>query len=155
MIFEQKIRTAEGYAELGMFEDALAELDQLDADQQDRFETLRVRVEVALHQRDWRTALQLSLRACKLHPNESAGFIHAAFCLHELGRTLEAKQTLLGGPPKLLDEAVYYYNLGCYDAVLGNLDQAKKHLRTSFRLNKALKDLAKRDPDLKRIRDEF
>jgi predicted Zn-dependent protease len=155
MIFEQKIRAAEGYSELGMFEDALAELDQLDADQQDRFETLRVRVEVALHQRDWRRALQLSLRACKLHPDESAGFIHAAFCLHELGYTQEAKQTLLDGPEKLQDEAVYHYNLGCYDAVLGNLDQAKAYLRTSFRLNKALKELAKSDPDLKRIRDEL
>jgi len=92
MTFERKIRAAEGYSELGMYSEALAELDELDGEQQDRLEALRARVEVVLRQRDWQSALRLSLRACKLHPGESAGFIHAAFCLHELGRTEEAKR---------------------------------------------------------------
>ena len=155
MSFQQKIRAAEGYAELGMYDDALAELDQIAANQQDGLETLRMRVEIVLRKRDWTSALRSSLKVCQLYPNDSSGFIHAAFCLHELGRTKEAKQTLLDGPAKLLDEPVYYYNLGCYDAVLGNLDQAKAYLRTSFRLDKSFRDMAKSDPDLERIRDEL
>jgi len=155
MTFQQKIRAAEGYAELGMYDDALAELDQIAANQQDGIETLRMRVEIVLRKRDWKSALRSSLKVCLLYPNDSSGFIHAAFCLHELGRTKEAKQTLLDGPAKLLDEPVYYYNLGCYDAVLGNLDQAKAYLQTCFRLDKSFRDLAKSDPDLERIRDEL
>ena len=155
MSFQQKIRAAEGYAELGMYDDALAELDQIAANQQDGIETLRMRVEIVLRKRDWKSALRSSLKVCLLYPNDSSGFIHAAFCLHELGRTKEAKQTLLDGPAKLLDEPVYYYNLGCYDAVLGNLDQAKAYLQTCFRLDKSFRDLAKSDPDLERIRDEL
>jgi tetratricopeptide (TPR) repeat protein len=155
MTFEQKILTAEGFAELGMYDDALAELDELGPDEQDVLEALRMRVEIILRKRDWKTALRLSLRACQLYPSESPGFIHAAFCLHELGRTEEAKGTLLDGPAKLLDEPVYYYNLGCYDAVLGNLNEAKAYLRASFRLDKSFRDLAKNDPDLERIRDEL
>ena len=155
MTFEQNIRAAEGYADLGMYDEALAELDELDPEEQDRLETLRMRVEIVLRKRDWRSALQLSLKACQLYPNESSGFIHAAFCLHELGRTQEAKQTLLDGPAKLLNEPVYYYNLGCYDAALGNLDQAKAYLRASFRLDKSFRDMAKNDPDLERIKDEL
>ena len=155
MTFQQKIRAAEGYAELGMYDDALAELDQIDANQQDGLDTLRTRVEIILRKRDWKSALRSSLKVCQLYPDDSSGFIHAAFCLHELGRTMEAKQTLLDGPAKLLDEPVYYYNLGCYDAALGNLDQAKAYLRTSFRLDKSFRELAKSDPDLERIRDEL
>jgi predicted Zn-dependent protease len=155
MAFERNIRAAEGYADLGMLDDALAELDELDPNEQDHLETLRMRVEIVLRKRDWRSALRFSLRACQLYPNEPSGFIHAAFCLHEVGRTQEAKQTLLDGPAKLLDEPVYYYNLGCYDAVLGNLDQAKAYLRASFRLDKSFRDMAKNDPDLERIRDEL
>jgi len=155
MTFEQNIRAAEGYADLGMYDEALAELDELDPEEQDRLETLRMRVEIVLRKRDWRSALQLSLKACQLYPNESSGFIHAAFCLHELGRTQEAKQTLLDGPAKLLNEPVYYYNLGCYDAALGNLDQAKAYLHASFRLDKSFRDMAKNDPDLERIKDEL
>jgi predicted Zn-dependent protease len=155
MTFERNIRAAEGYADLGMYDDALAELDELDPDEQERLETLRMRAEIVLRKRDWRSALRLSLKACQLYPNESSGFIHAAFCLHELGRTQDAKQTLLDGPAKLLDEPVYYYNLGCYDAVLGNLDQAKAYLHASFRLDKSFRDMAKNDPDLERIKDEL
>ena len=155
MKLEQQLRIAEGYAELGMYEEALAELDRLTGEVEDFPAILQMRVAIVLQLRDWAAALRLSHRLCELLPNESYGFIHAAFCLHELGRTLEAKETLLNGPASLLDEAVYYYNLGCYDAVLGNLEQAKAYLRASFRLNKAFRALAKKDADLVALRDSL
>jgi predicted Zn-dependent protease len=155
MTFDQIVRIAEGYSELGMFEDALEELSQLDAVQQDRVEVLRMRVDILLRKQEWQDALNLSLRFCDVNPNQPYGYVHAAFCLHELGRTSEAKQTLLDGPAALLDEPVYYYNLACYDTVLGNLEQAKVYLRASFRLDKSFRELAKTDPDLEQIRDEL
>jgi len=155
MTFEQIVRIAEGYSELGMLEDALGELGQLDAEQQERLEVMRMRVDILLRKQDWEDALRLSLRFCAVNPNQPYGYVHAAFCLHELGRTSEAKQTLLDGPASLLDEPVYYYNLACYDTVLGNIEQAKVYLRASFRLDKSFKTMAKNDPDLKQIRDEI
>jgi predicted Zn-dependent protease len=155
MTFEQIVRMAEGYSELGMLDDALAQLDQLDTEHEDRLEILRMRVDILLRKQNWKDALRLSLRFCDANPNQPFGYVHAAFCLHELGRTLEAKQTLLDGPAALLDEPVYYYNLACYDTVLGNLEQAKAYLRASFRLDKSFRELAKSDPDLKQIRDDL
>ena len=156
MTFDQIFRMAEGYLELGMFDDALDHLDTLDTEFQDRFAVLQMRVNILLlRKQDWKEALRLSLRICLIHPDQSYGYVHAAFCLHELGRTAEAKQALLDGPASLLDEAVYYYNLACYDTVLGNLEQAKVYLHASFRLDKSFRELAKSDPDLKQIRDEF
>ena len=155
MTFEQQIRAAEGYAELGMPAEALAHLNEIPPEDQDRPEALRMRIQLVLQTRDWKTALELSLRMCELFPSESYGFIHAAFCLHESGRTAQAKERLLSGPSSLLDEPIYYYNLGCYEAVLGNLDQAKAYLRASFRLNKSFRDVAQQDPDLAAIRDEL
>ena len=155
MKLEQQLRIAEGYAELGMYEEALAELDRLSGEVEDFPAILRMRVAIVLQSRDWATALSLSRRLCELLPNESYGFIHAAFCLHELGRTPEAKEMLLNGPACLLDEPVYYYNLGCYETVLGNFEQAKAYLRASFRLNKAFRDVAKTDTDLIALRDSL
>lgn len=155
MKFERQLRIAEGYAELGMHEEALAELDKLSGQVEDFPEILRMRVAIVLQLREWGTALHLSRRLCQLLPNESYGFIHAAFCLHELGKTLEAKETLLNGPASLLDQPLYYYNLGCYDAVLGNLEQARAYLRASFRLNKEFREIAKNDADLKELRDSL
>ncbi len=155
MSFDQMVRMAEGYSELGMFDDALEQLDQLGVEFQDQFVVLRMRVDILLRKQEWKKALALSLRICSIHADEPYGYVHAAFCLHEFGRTAEAKQTLLDGPACLLDEAVYYYNLACYDAILGNLEQAKVYLHASFRLDKSFRELAKSDPDLKLIRDEF
>jgi predicted Zn-dependent protease len=156
MTFDQIFRMAEGYLELGMFNDALDHLDQLDTEFQDRFAVLQMRVDILLlRKQDWKEALRLSLRICSIHPDQPYGYVHAAFCLHELGRTAEAKQALLDGPASLLEEAVYYYNLACYDTVLGNLEQAKVYLHASFRLDKSFRELAKTDPDLEQIRDEL
>jgi predicted Zn-dependent protease len=152
-MFERLIRAAEGFSELGMHDEALAQLDELAEEQQDRVEAIRMRIDILLRKQEWQSALRLSLRMCEIHSKENYGYIHAAFCLHEVGRTLDAKQTLLDGPPGLLDEPVYYYNLACYDAALGNLDQARAYLRASFQLDKSLRELAKKDPDLAIIRD--
>ncbi|MBV9107337.1 MAG: hypothetical protein JO313_15075 [Verrucomicrobia bacterium] len=155
MTFEQIVRIAEGYSELGMLDDALAQIDQLDSEHQDRLEILQIRVDILLRKKHWEDALRLSLRFCAINPSQPHGYVHAAFCLHELGRTSEAKQTLLEGPATLLDEPVYYYNLACYETVLGNLEQAKAYLRASLRLDKSFREMAKKDPDLKPIRDEL
>ena len=143
---------AQGYFELGMLEDAMAELDSLpaaDAGHQRGAPdaALRLHARAALGRR---AGDQPHSRAgcC---PKETVGYIHAAFCLHELRRTAEAKSLLLSGPSALLNEATYHYNLGCYDAVLGNIEEAQAHLRVSFRLDKKFREFARTDPDLKPV----
>src|SRR5260370_37477876 len=113
-----------------------------------------MRVDVVLQKRDWQSGLQLGLRICGLHPSETCGYIHAAFCLHEFGRTSEARQTLLAGPAGALGEPGSYYHLGCYEPALRNLEQAKGYRRARFRMNKCLRELAKGAPELQRVMDE-
>lgn len=148
-------QAAQGYLELGMMDDALVELDSLPAAVQHRAEVLHMRLFIHMQARRWREALEISEVVCRLNPEETAGFIHAAFCLHELGRTAEAKTTLLGGPSALLSEATYYYNLGCYDAALGNIEDAQAHLRVSFKLDKKFREFARTDPDLRAVWDSL
>lgn len=150
--FERKIQAAQGYSELGMYEDALAELDAIEAAVRERPEILELRVLILMHGRQWGKALAASRKLCDIRPEATVGYIHTAFCLHELGRPDEAKATLLCGPAALLDEPIYHYNLACYECVLGNLESAQAHLETSFSLDKKFRELAKTDPDLKALR---
>ena len=55
------------------------------------------------------------------------------------------------GPITLLKEPIYYYNLGCYDALLGNICDAQENLQISFKMDSSFRDLAKKDPDLKAL----
>jgi tetratricopeptide (TPR) repeat protein len=148
-IEDRTLLAAQGYFELGMMDEALAEINQLPPEMQLRHEAMQVRLLIHLRAKRWQEALDLSESLYRRSPREAMGFIHAAFCLHELGRTAEAKALLLGGPSTLLNEATYHYNLGCYEAALGNIEEAQAHLRISFKLDKTFRDLARVDPDLK------
>lgn len=150
--FERRISAAQGYSELGMPREALTELDGLDARTRDRPEILEMRLLILVQEKRWKPALAAGRRLCKAAPENGAGFIHVAFCLHELGRTDEAKTTLLAGPASLMDEPTYHYNLACYECALGNLESAQAHLETSFGMDAKFRDFAQADPDLLPLR---
>lgn len=151
--FERSVRAAQGYWELGMHEDALEELAAIDAIHQNRPEVLELRLVVLMHRKRWHEGLEIARQLCAATPTAASGFIHCAFCLHELGNTHEAKRTLLEGPKSLLKEPVYHYNLACYESILGNIDAAKIHLEASMLMDKRFREFAKYDPDLKALRE--
>lgn len=150
--FERKMAAAQGYSELGMHEDAIAELDAIDPEISERPDVLEARLLILMHARRWKEALAASRKFCKMAPEAAAGFIHAAFCLHELGRTQDAKSLLINGPPSLLKEPTYHYNLACYEAKLGNYPEAHAHLEASFAMDRKFREFAKGDADLEPIR---
>ncbi len=151
MSIERTLLAAQGYIELEMPGEALRELDELPPADQECLEVLQVRLFIHMRARRWGDALEVCDHLRERDPHQSTGFIHGAFCLHELGRTREAKELLLKGPATLLREATYYYNMGCYDAVLGNLEDAQHALEISFRMDDKFREIAKYDPDLKAV----
>ena len=153
-MLDQILQAAEGYGELGMFEDALAELALVPPPFQHELRVTQARMFLLLQFKQFPSALEVSRKICEDHPDSPIGFIHAAFCLHELGQTLEARDILMSGPPMLLEEATYYYNLACYNAVLGEMQQARAYLKTSFKMNKKFREIAEHDPDLSAIWQE-
>jgi Flp pilus assembly protein TadD len=149
--FEWQFRAACGYAELGMTRESIAELDEIECRFQNRPEVLQLRLHHLMHRKSWLRALTVSRKLCQVAPTCGAGYLHAGFCLHELGKTAQAKALLLKGPAVLLKEPIYYYNMGCYDALLGNVEEARCNLQTSFEMDASFRELAKRDPDLKAV----
>jgi len=151
--FAWRFQAACGYAELGMTRESTAELNAIEDADQERPEVLQLRLHHLMRDKKWARALSVSRKLCRVAPQCSAGFLHAGFCLHELGKTAEAKELLLKGPVALLKEPIYYYNMGCYDALLGNMKSAQVHLLTSFKMDASFREIAKRDPDLKSLQE--
>ena len=152
---DRKILTAQGYMELGLFEDARSELVGLPKEAWDRADVLETWVLLQMSQSHWDQALEMCLRLCEMQPNEPGGYIHAAYCLHELGQTREALEFLQNGPRSLRTKSVYFYNLGCYCAKLGRIDEAKVLLEKSFEIDNGLRRVAKKDPDLADLRSQL
>jgi Flp pilus assembly protein TadD len=152
MTLEWQLRSACGYAELGMQRESMAVLNAIPKEDQNLPEVLLLRLHHLMHRKSWTRALTISRKLCRIAPDCGAGFLHAGFCLNQLGRTAEARKVLLLGPSTLRREPIYYYNMGCYEALLGNPRVAQKHLQISFEMDASFRDIAKTDPDLKTVR---
>ncbi len=136
-----------------MFRESLAELDAIPPRLQNRPQVLQLRLHYFMRKKRWVQALRISQKLCRVAPDCGVGFLHAGFCLHQLGKTAEARKLLITGPVALLKEPVYYYNMGCYEALLGNFHSAHENLQISFKMNASFRAIAKQDPDLEAVKD--
>jgi predicted Zn-dependent protease len=152
---DRALLAAQGYLELGMVEEALAELSGVKSLEAGDPDLVELRLHIMMHGERWSEALVVAEELLRLNPSALPAYIHGAFALHELGRTADARDLLLRGPEILREDPTYHYNIGCYEAVLGNSESAKQSLERSFALDETYRDFAKKDPDLKAIRHEL
>ncbi len=150
---EHRLQIVQGYYELGMYDDALSELEDIENTFEATPDCLQMRILLLIKRKEWKQAWDLSKELRKIDPQGCAGYIHGAYCLHELNRTDEALALLQEGPDSLQNEAIYFYNMGCYEAALGDVEDARKCLHRSFDLDKRLVAMARKDPDLHAIKD--
>jgi hypothetical protein len=66
-----------------------------------------------------------------------------------------ARDVVLEGKDDHGEHPSFLYNLGCFEAQAGDLDEAVEHVTKSFELNPSLREHAKTDPDLDPIRDRL
>lgn len=151
MSFQQQINATIGYINLGMIDDASAELDSLAAVDALRSESIALRVSVQMRKGHWDLALEGSELLCSILPDHPSPYLDAAFCLHELNRTDEAKNKLLSAPTHIRKSSLYHYNMACYEACLNQLDSARTFLDQAISMDKCLQDSWESDPDLKKL----
>jgi predicted Zn-dependent protease len=152
---DRALLAAQGYLELGMAEEALGELCSLEALESGDPDITELRLHVLMQAKRWPDALATAEKLLKARPEAVPAYIHGAFALHELQRTAEARDLLLKGPEELRKDPTFHYNVGCYEAVLGNREEALQSLRRSFALDSTYRDFARRDPDLALVRQDL
>lgn len=146
---ERLMVAAEGYLQLQMAEDALLELEKLEGREAHSLRSLELQLAAVMMQGDWSVGAKIAMQLCRMSPQQTSYFLHAGYCLHECGDTLLARSVLESGPISLQNEALYHYNMGCYCAVLGELEPARDFVLKSFEMDPALRQQAEHDADLK------
>jgi tetratricopeptide (TPR) repeat protein len=152
-ISEGRLQAVQGYFELGMNDDAWSELADIERCFPATPSIVQMKVLLLLKDKRYDDGFELSSELRRMEPHGCAGYIHGAYCLHELERTNEALDLLEKAPSTVRDEAIYHYNKGCYQAALGDVDTARSCLSKSFDLDERLLAVARKDPDLSGIRD--
>ena len=148
MEFVRTLEAALGWLELELPEDALRELESLGPKERMRQQALELKLVAQMKAGHWNAGADTGRLLCLREPKEPRFFIHAAYCLHETGDTVAARNWLMTGPSNLIDEPLFHYNIACYHAVLGQPNQARSHLSRAFSMDEALRDLAEKDEDL-------
>lgn len=136
-----------------MFEDAAEELAAIPLADQARTEYLALALDLAMARKLWNEGITLATELYRREPNNPDLCLHLAFCLHETGRTEDARNTLVRGPASLAKISTYYYNLACYEAQLGNLDSARSRLEIAIQMEPTYRKCSLEDPDLAPLRN--
>src|SRR6267154_703016 len=133
------VHAAQGWFELGNHQEANEELEKITPQNRAHPAVLEVRWEIYAAIKKWEAALDIASALIQLVPEYSLGWIQRSFALHELKRTVEARDNLLPVVDKFPNEPILRYNLACYECRLGRLEQAKNWLEKAFRLGDARK----------------
>ena len=141
---------AQGWLELGNHLEANEELERITPELRAHPDVLEVRWQIYAHAEKWDACVDIAGAIIKLDPNRPDAWIHRSFALHALKRTQEAFDQLLPVADKFPKVWTIPYNLACYCAQLGRLDECQAWFKQAMAIDEhAVKRAGVDDPDLK------
>lgn len=147
-----RLSHARGYLALGMLSAAEAELDAIDAADAAQPEVQALRVALLHEQQDWPRLQRLARDLVRLQPAEPGWWVSLAFATRRAESLEQARAILLEAEPQHGGEAIIQFNLGCYAAQLGALDEARSRVLRAIATSEDFREIARHDPDLEPLR---
>jgi len=152
---QRRLLAASGFAELSLFQEAVEELEELPASTKQVPAVLVVWLEVYQRWQKWSEAESVALRLLELDPEEPAWLIALAYAVRRSRGLPFANEILSRACEKFPNCGTIHFNLACYAAQLGRLDDARQHLGRAIQIDKEFAAMAKTDPDLEAIKDDL
>jgi tetratricopeptide (TPR) repeat protein len=144
----QHLRAAEGYIELGMFQEADAELRELDPACPIVEQTVVLKLCVYAGTQQWDKARELATKISEHDPDNAQWAIWSASAAYRLESVEAAKGILLHALETHPDNANIHYNLSRYETRLEHFKTARRHLARAIQLDPRFKLVAMNDDDL-------
>jgi Tfp pilus assembly protein PilF len=152
---QRHLTAAEGYADLGMYLDADAELDGIDPEVRHVAEVLLVRLEIYRGLEKWELMRTVAARLAAHDPENAQWPISLAYATRRAESIEAARSILLEAVERLPKEPILHYNLACYECQLGELEVAKARLAHAFKLAPKCRLMALDNEDLKPLWDSL
>lgn len=145
---------AQGWMELGDPDSAAAELSQISDANRTHPDVVELSWHLAARTRRWQSCLEIADALIEVAPDRADGWIHRSFALHELRRTAEAFDQLLAVVERFPKVWTIPYNLACYCAQTGKLQEAQSWFGRAAQLDEdSVRRAAEQDSDLDPIRE--
>lgn len=153
--FQRRLLAASGFAELSLFQEAVEELEDLPQTSRDLPPVLVVWLEVYQRWQKWSEAESVATRLSEMEPGEPSWLVALAYATRRSRGLVSAREILLRASEKHPNCGTIQFNLACYAAQLGQLEEALQRLRRAIQIDQAYAVMAKSDPDLEAIRDDI
>jgi tetratricopeptide (TPR) repeat protein len=143
-------RRTMGFLELGMPDDALAELDELSVSSS---LALHLRVDALFRLKNWQEAADICLPMVEQEPSDPGWWIQAAYSQRRACSVGEAETILHRALRHHPQHGLILYNLACYACVQSRPEVARELMEQAIAIDpeQALA-MANKDPDLESIR---
>jgi tetratricopeptide (TPR) repeat protein len=142
------LRAAAGYIELGMFEEATAELEEIDPFCRHLPEVLVARLAIYHGLEKWELLAVVAKRLAEWNPKEPGFFVELAYATRRAESINAAHAILTRAAGLHPTDPMIQFNLACYEAQMGNLDRAKVHLKQTTEVDTKFRLMALEDSDL-------
>jgi len=132
---QQHLRTAHGYIELGMFEEANAESEQIDPFCRHLPEVMVARLAIYHGLKKWDLLAVVAKKLTEWNPKEPAFFVELAYATRRAESIHAAHAVLTRAAMWHPTDGTVQFNLACYEAQMGNLEWAKHRLKRATEID--------------------
>ena len=142
------LRAAQGFLELGDPDSAWEELELIPAEDRAHPTVLRMKGYIYREKGKWMEMAEITRHLTEIEPQEPEHWSNRSLAERRHAGLETAETTLLRVRDQFPKEPLIHYNLACYAAQLGRIDEARGLLDIAISLDPALKELALEDDDL-------
>lgn len=139
---------AMGYLDLGLVEDANDAIERLPPAMKATKAVLGLRLEIYSSAGAWEHMLEVANFLVRNWPDDPRYRISLAYATRRCRSVMEAEKVLLEAARNYPTDPIILFNLSCYAAQIGNLDEARDSLVRAINLNQNVRLMALHDPDL-------
>ncbi len=152
MHLKRHLSYAQGYLELGLINEAAAELDRVEPPDDQRLDVLTLRMAVLHEQKNWPGLASIAADVVRRDPAEPGGWVTWAYAIRRSVSLPAAEEILLDAEKRHPTEATIQFNLGCYACLRGDLEEAQRRVDRAIAMEPKFLEAAATDPDLEALR---
>ena len=149
---QKHLEYAAGYLDLKMFPDALRETDFVLALEPHNPHAVAMKSAILWHENRLQEAEPFVAELAEMNPCDAGIWINLAYIRRRTQSLDAAVQTLQHAFAADPRDPLAHFNLACYRAVQQRTDEALELLKNALHLDPKLRDLARAEPDLARLR---
>ena len=145
---QRHLKSAHGYIELGLFEEANAELEEIDPFCRPLPEVLLARLAIYHGLKKWELLAVVAKKLAELYLKEPGFLVELAYATRRAESIHAAHAILMRAADLHPTDGTIQFNLACYEAQMGSLDRAKAHLKRATEIDAKFRLMALEDSDL-------